>query len=386
MFGTFSFTHRTARLIVAGLLVLTLSSPGMAEHDVAETRVTMNQLFQNLRIVLPLSADPKRFSAPAERAKIEGALRGMAAAAASLDSHTKGFDPGRRFVGRSLARDLHGALSSFQSGDYGRAEFFVHQTVNACVSCHSRIESAGDSPVAADFLDGSAMATLEPQERAKLQIATRRFDDGLATLEETFASPSMQPAGLVNALTQYLTVSIRVKHDLKRPVPVLTRLSERPDLWIRLRQNVEAWAGALREFTDRPRPERSVASARSILEEGNALAEYPASRRPLVHYLIASQMLSEFVAAEETPGPEQAEAYYLLGTTETRIDPDFWNSPADFYLEQAIRIAPHSPVARRAFVLLEEATVRGFTGSSGTHLPSDVRAHLEELRSLSSSS
>lgn len=373
---------RPLAALTAAVLLSLLTPTARAQHDVAETRVAMNQLLQNLRIVLPLSVDPERFASPDERSKIEGALRGMATAATSLDSHTKGFDPGRRFVGRSLARDLDGALSSFQAGDYRRSEFLLHETVNACVSCHSRIESDTDSPVAADFLDDPALASLEPLERAKLQIATRRFDAGLSTLEETFAASPLQTSGLVNALTEYLTVSIRVKHDYERPVPVLTKLSQRPELWTQLRDNTGAWVDALQEFAGRPQPEPSVAAARAILEEGLELADYPASRRPLVHYLVASQILSEFVAADESQAPDRAEAYFLLGTTETRITPDFWSSPADFYLEQAIRIAPHSPTAKRAFGVLEEATMLEFTGSRGVRVPADVDAHLKELRGL----
>ena len=367
---------------VAMLLALFLGSAARAEHDVGETRLAMNQLLQNLRIVLPLSVDPTRFAAPDEQKTIESALQGMVAAASSLDSHTKGFDPGRRFVGRSLTRDLEGALHSFQAKDYRRSEFLLHETVNACVSCHSRIESDTDSPVAKDFLDDPALAALDPMDRAELQIATRRFDSGLSTFEEIFAAPTLPSAGLVNALTEYLTVNIRVKHDFERPIPVLTKLSERPELYTQLRENSRAWAGDLRALANRPQPEPSVAAARSLLDEGKALADYPASRRPLVYYLNASQLLSEFVAADEPPAADRAEAYFLLGTTETRISPDFWSSPADFYLEQAIRLAPHSATAQRAFGVLEEATVLEFTGSRGTRLPAAAEAHLKELRGL----
>jgi hypothetical protein len=77
-----------------------------------------------------------------------------------------------------------------------------------------------------------------------------------------------------------------------------------------------------------------------------------------------------------------AEAYYLLGAVETRIGQSFWESPADFYLEMAIRMAPGSDSGRKAYAMLEEETVLGFTGSGGEHLPDEERARLDELHAL----
>ena len=371
------------RLSAALSLWVLLFTPLQArsQHDVDQTRVTMQRIFQNLRVVLPLSADRERFADPARREEILEALRAMADAADSLDSHAKGFDPGRRYIGRSLALDVRRALRHFDWKDYGRAEFFVQQTANACISCHSRIESASDSPVATGFFREQEMAELDLPARAKLQIATRRFDDALATFERIFESPAWLPAELLEPWTQYLAICIRVKHDLQRPIPALTAFAQREDLWKQLRDDVETWTETLKTLSQ-SEIRVDVASAQELIAQGRNISEYPADRRALVHYLMASRVLNDLVAQKSAPGPAQAQAYYLLGVTETRIGADFWRSPADFYLEQAVRLHPHSDIARRAYAFLEEETLLGYTGSSGTHLPSDVRAHLNELRRL----
>ena len=375
---------RVRNLLNAALYLCVLLFPPLqawAQHDSDETRVTMQRIFQNLRVVLPLSAERERFADPARRQEILQALRAMADAADSLDSHTQGFDPGRRYIGRSLALDVRRTLRYFDWKDYGRAEFFVQQTADACVSCHSRIESATDSPLAAGFFREEEIAELDLSARAKLQIATRRFDDALATFEQIFESPASVPAELLEPWTQYLAVCIRVKRDLKRPIPALTAFAKRKDLWKQLRGDVETWTETLKSLSQ-SEVRVDVASAHDLIEQGRSVAEYPGDRRALVHYLMASRSLNDLVAERSEPGPEQAQAYYLLGITETRIEADFWRSPADFYLEQAVRLHPHSEVAGRAYAFLEEETVLGYTGSGGTHLPRDIRARLEELRRL----
>jgi hypothetical protein len=59
-----------------------------------------------------------------------------------------------------------------------------------------------------------------------------------------------------------------------------------------------------------------------------------------------------------------------------------WVSQAGLYLESAIRLAPKEPFAAEAYVLLEEDTIVGYTGSAGSNLPDSVAKHLEELRAL----
>jgi hypothetical protein len=81
-------------------------------------------------------------------------------------------------------------------------------------------------------------------------------------------------------------------------------------------------------------------------------------------------------------GPPLAEAYYLLGVAESYISRTLWISETEFFLETAIRLAPTSGPALQAYAFLEEYVLAQHMGSSGLHLPADVRARLEELRRL----
>ena len=70
---------------------------------------------------------------------------------------------------------------------------------------------------------------------------------------------------------------------------------------------------------------------------------------------------------------DHAEAYYLLGVAESYISRSHWISETEFFLETAIRTNPQSKTARKAYVVLEEYIVLGYSGSSGTHTPADVQ-------------
>jgi hypothetical protein len=128
-----------------------------------------------------------------------------------------------------------------------------------------------------------------------------------------------------------------------------------------------------------PRSGALLPEARALLADTDRDA---LDRRGLVEELLASSQLHRFVTSGDPSPAELAEAYTLLGLVETRVRHSTWLAEAEFYLETAIRSDPGSPWAERAFALLEQETRAGYSGSSGLHLPDDVRVWLDELRRL----
>ena len=105
-------------------------------------------------------------------------------------------------------------------------------------------------------------------------------------------------------------------------------------------------------------------------------------QKGLVYYLAATSVLYEGVETGLWKGEELADAYYLLGIGEAFSSRSYWVSPAEDLLESAVRTAPESESALAAFALLEENALFGWSGSGGTHPPSDVVEKLDELRDL----
>ncbi len=366
------------------MVTLLASSAAAGEPAYARgpTRASMQAIFAQLQEVLPLSVEPQVFRDPANAERIRKALGKLAELAEGLDGHGEGLDPGALFLGRSLERDARRALDQYERGSFDSAGFFVGQLTESCIGCHSRLKSPGDAPIARGFAERADFDSLDPVSRARLQIATRRFEAALKTLEEALASPHYSPWELLGPITDYLTLCVRVVDDPARPVPVLARFALRDDLWVALRGDVDAWGEALVDLAGRAPGGHPVARARALIDEGRSRILYPSDRRALVHYAFASRLLHEYVATHRERGDELARAYYLLGVAESRIGRGFWVSQADFYLEMAIRMAPTSATGREAYALLEEETLSGYTGSSGLNLPPDVEQHLRELREL----
>lgn len=368
----------------AGLLLAAggaqAQSEGPAERE--QTRATMQKIFESIRVLLPLSVNDDAFAAPENRATVEQALAALHDNADALAAHARTDDPARRYLGASLAADARQALERYRAAHYDGAAFQIQQTTENCVACHTKLRSPGDSPAAKHFVDRTALAKRPLAERARLEVATRQFADAAKTYEKLLASREIHPGELLTPLSDYLILEVRVRGEFDRARKTLDAFAKRPDLWRNLRADVVQWSRSLRELAPlRDRPP-DLAAARELIEKARQLQRYPADRSSFVHYLVASSLLQRYVELPPPTDRDAAEAYYLLGLCETHVGDDYWVSQADLYLETAIRLAPKEPFAEEAYVLLEEETLVGYTGSGGPHLPESVAKHLEELREL----
>jgi hypothetical protein len=368
--------------VVFALFACAEADDGDVGRKPEETRAIMQNLFESLRGVLPLSVDQAALADPENAEQVEAALLALSTNASLASDHMATEQTSMRALWRNVERDSSDMLNSFQAGRTDRTGFLLRQITENCVVCHSRLPSAGDSPLAEHFIDGTALRALPAERRATLQIATRRFDDALDTLEQIITQPTADPVLLLGPLTDYLTVSIRVKGDFERPVGPLTQFAARPRLWERLRMDVEQWLTALPQLGRRAVGKPSLATARAIFEEGQQITLAAGSRAALVHNIAASAMLERFIDTHAETGLEVGEAYYLLGLTETQAGRNYWVTQGPLFLETAIRLAPAGGFAPDAYAMLEEQLLLSYEGSDYEELPEEDAAHLKELWSL----
>ena len=375
--------------VAAGTAALLLAQRAPAAEPApagdAATRATMGRIVDSLAFVLPLSLSDERFASPAERQAILDALDALAANGAKLESHGQGRDLGFAFLSRSLARDTREVRNRFAAGRTAEARFLLLELTDHCAACHSRLPDSREHPVGRRLVDDPRVAALDADERVNLEVATRQFERSLASYEALFADPGRSAADLdlQGHVDGYLEVVVRVQNDPERGLRTFTALARRKDLPAALRENTAAWIASLRALRGRSFPGAPLAEARALVAEAQDLSRYPDDRSALVVYLAASGILNRYLATQRAPGPELAEACYLLGMIESRIGRSFWLSQTEFFLEQAIRLAPQKAFANDAYELLEEFLVSGYTGEGGDDaVPADVRARLEELRGL----
>ncbi len=369
-----------AALAVASCTVS--EGPGAASDRT--TSAAMAEIVAALRVALPLSLSAERFSAPESQPALTSALGALRAGAHELESHGRSQDASFAYLSRSLARDAEEIKRRFDDGRTEEARFLLGALVDDCVGCHSRLPGNEDSDLGRSLYEAAPPSALSAVERARLEVATHQFERALESYEALLRAPDTPPGALdlEGVIDDYLTLAIRVREDPPRARAALAELAARPDVPSHLARLLAQWIAACDQLRDSIRAEALLPEAERVLDEGEVLSREGRDRAGLVHQLVASSLLLRYVDAHPEGGPESSHAYFLLGVTSLQSGRSWWLGEAEGYLETAIRQAPGSDWAKRAYVFLEEQTLANYSGSGGVHVPPDVRQRLQQLQKV----
>lgn len=365
--------------VITALAVL-VSAPA---HAAAPTAAEMGEMFRALAMAYKVSLNLSTYEDPANRDSIRKALQQLAKNSKALGEHTEAWQSGSAGVRRSLADDARSALQRFEAGQYRASRFSLQLLTENCFACHSSLPAAKRSSLGKAFVEDTAIEGLPPEQQAQLAVATRQFDKALAIYESLFKSPSTTPEkiALRGSFEGYLKISIRVYGDYDRPLRTFESLSQRRDLPRFLAAQLQTWIASLKVLRQRRQTGNDLEWARTLIRKAKVAQSYPGSHEGLVELVAASGALQRYLNSNPEPY-KVAEAYYLLGLAEAYISRSHSISETEYFLETSIRMDPEAPSAHRAFAFLEAYTLLGYSGSSDSQLPPEVKAKLDELRAL----
>ncbi len=377
----------------------TPKQPATAQAALDDPRPTMRQVFEEMRVLIPLSLDEDSWSSPDSQPRIRAALDRLANATTALEMHGRRREAGFNELALNLERDLQEVREHYRIGAFEEARFFLTGSLQTCVACHVRLPSAQSFPFADQLIEQVEVKSLDPRERAWLYVTVRKFDAALSAWEGLMADPKLTPAELdaSGVLVDYLNVVLRVRTDIPRARKALGALAARKDVPLYLAERIGSWRSALDALDPasfKPGAPRALAHGSELAIQAGQVAQGPFGRDGLIQDLAAASLLVRWLEEDRarresvTRNPtakersDTAQAYYWLGVVEARSLDGFWVNLSERHLESAIRADPKGPFARKAYARLEETQFLGYGGASGNDLPADVVTNLRELREL----
>jgi len=372
------------RVLTAWVLCCAVAAlvPGAARAQNETTQARMRGVFLTLTTAYKYSLDPDAFEDPANEGKIRAALQALVTNATELETHGGGLDSSFDYLRRSLARDATEALDRFNQRQYVGSRFLLTKLTENCVTCHSKLPQQHDFELGAEFVKEAGVQDLPPISRVDLEIATRQFTRALGTYEKLFQDPKQKPQtlSLVGAFEEYMRLCIAVVNEPARAVKALAAFKERKDVPSNLSQLCTSWIAELQSLDLASAKDNELFVARGMIDKARAAKRYPDDRSQVVEFIASAALLHRYLQKPHN-NSEEAEAFYLLAIAESNITRSYWVSETPSLLEQAIRKAPKSAVAKQAYGFLEEYTLSGHAVTA-REVPQDVQAKLDSLRSL----
>ena len=382
--------HRAALISVLALCVVAAPvwyTVGLAEPqdtETSEAQTTMRGIFFTLTMVYTYSLNPEAFEDPANNAQIQAGLQALVANSSELERHGSGLNPSYGYFRRSLVRDAQDALARFNQGQYMGSRFVISKMTENCVSCHTKLPTQQKFDLGEEFVNKKKIRKLKPEERVQIEVAMRQFDAALKTYEQLFVSPDMTPENLalLGAFERYLRLCIGALDDPQHANQTLEKYVQRTDVPAPFKSLVNGWIAELDAVNLEEAKGNELAVAKQLIESAEANRKHPSDRSRLVDYIVASTLLNRYIEAGSSSDTDIAAAFYLMGVAEARISRSYWISETDYLLEQAIRQAPKSEVAKQAYAFLSEYTISAHAEASAREVSPELRADLEELRKL----
>jgi hypothetical protein len=343
---------------------------------------TMQDLANGLATAFGSSLSQDQFREEANRELLLNALVKLARGSEDLLAHGEEFGKSTEFLRMAMARDAEQALADFEAGQFDGAQRRVHQLLEHCFACHTRLPEPGRSALGKRITQGTSLKNLGLEERVFFLVATRQFDRALATIETALRSSGELPTRITWLFEAYLKFSIRVNRSYGKAREALEDFLVATDPPRCLQARVRTWIRGLGELEARRTLPVNLQTVQMLIDEGRRRNEFPADNRGLVHFVAASGLLLRLLEGHDGRDDEKAEAYFLLGVAETHISSGLWTDQTDFYLETAIRLHPHSQLAMQAYSFLQEYVIFKHSGASGSFVPDSVWEHLDTLRTL----
>jgi hypothetical protein len=292
-------------------------------------------------------------------------------------------EKGKEFRAADLEKSTQLAYSRFKSGHQDQVKFHISEAVNDCFECHTSRGSAADSRFTSSFAKDLQALDLDPLTKARFLSLSRQFDASAEAYERILLAKDFDLDGYINfdPLMDYLILTLRVKSDAPRALKTLGQLENR-DLPTVIKREISSWAKALRAYNSRALKGNPAQKAEALIRTGRSTMEFPRDRTAVVEFILASKYLRDYLNQERVPPMDKAKAYYDLGACETVVGTSFASDEANVYFAEAIRLAPKTDLAKKAYARYEENIYLSFSGSSGVKIPDDEKDNMIKLKSI----
>jgi hypothetical protein len=344
----------------------------------------MQELSSALNKLLPLVSDTKAFNNPTNEAPIKDATSRLKKLSHQVRSLQKpAADPAYESIARMLDEDLARAVSSLATGNRDYARLTIRESIGYCIQCHTQTAGGPNFPKLELGFDPSSLSALG---RGDFYAATRQFDRALESYQSGVSDSEYAKRdifGWERAARSALAIAVRYKQSPEESLKIAKAVLKNKAAPDSLKTAAKSWTKSIAEWSKQAKTknqESGLLLAEKLINQAETRQDLADPQD--ISYLRASATLHQWLSSNpqsEKPDANRAKGLLLAGrAAEATRELNFWTLHERYY-ELCIDSYPKSDTARTCYQLLSDSVVTGYTGSSGTNLPSDVQQWLSRL-------
>jgi len=296
--------------------------------------------------------------------------------------------------------NLNTVLFALEGGSKKFAHQRLKETMNLCFHCHAQLPAEYTS----NFYDGlnnikrSEVST--DKEYADYLFLVRNFAESEKYykivisnfLKNKQAKPNVpmtasQENDLISSLQQLMIYYLKIEISPKMALDYLNTLESQFELFPKFTKvKLNSWKKDSADWSKKSISDLEVSdnpTLQAFLKNTLAplLVKHKDHQERDVDLLIANGILAQY-AFTHPQDPDMAIAIYYIGMAEKELNTLSFYSLAESYFRECIIRFPKHEIAPKCYDEYEESMNFGFTGSSGVHLPPNIKKELKTLKAL----
>lgn len=304
-----------------------------------------------------------------------------------LESHVSDRGPAFRITWQTMREQIGRTRDAVDSGSATTDNLrnLVHGIASACAGCHTQDDKS-------QVLSFGKLSpnTDDPLQRARFSYITRDYATALSLYDDWLdVQPRLAYTGpVLDALEGELTIYAQVYRDPERAIKGLKKRLSRSSgsMSKQVRQDIQSWIKgfdiirkAKLKSMNLTYAELEKYAQKYILPHAGSVSA--TEEQDKIAYLWLRGLLHEYVQSH--PADEHmADLLYWLAMVDRVLEYNFYYSLADLYLKECIVRYPTSDAAESCFDEYERYVEFAYSGSSGEHVPVEVRDELARLREI----
>ena len=352
-------------------------------HANTQLNVDMKSISNTFKDLLPYIGNVEDFKSPRNERKIEKILENLVEKFEGIEKHVGKKQLNFKVSKRVIGEHLQETLDTFKT-HRGYSYRMVKSLPGLCIHCHAH---DGKKPLFGNKYTRSDFGS--DFEYAEFNHMTRNYTEAIRYYDHFIEKNKKDPKfNASETLKRQLSLYVMSLNKPVQALDYLERMSKDKKLDYFTKSDIKEWITGLNKLSRKKKSikiklskknlEKSIQKALSLIDETETLIT---DERDRVFYLSLERKLNDYLnkSKDEYDVPV---ILYWLAFVERKLSYNLFYSFADVLLNECMISYTKHPYAKKCYQEYKNQMIFSFTGSSGEHLPQDVKKELIELKEM----